>query len=116
MDASTAILTVKALDGLAARANATSENIANAGTRGYRPLRVSFEDALRRAADQGDAAVQAVTVKTDRVPIDNLPSGGELRLDLEMGATSTTALRYGALITLLGREMQLDSLAMTGNG
>ncbi|HLY89145.1 MAG TPA: hypothetical protein VKQ27_09180 [Acetobacteraceae bacterium] len=109
-------MTIKALDGLAQRATVTSENIANSGTRGYRPLRVTFEDALRRAADQGVDAVQSVTPRTERLPLDNLPAGGELRADLEMSTASTTALRYGALISVLGREMQLDTLAVTGNG
>lgn len=116
MDASTAIVTIKALDGLATRATVTAENLANAGTRGYRPLRVRFEDALRDAAALGDAAVGATTPLIDRMPLDALPNGGALRPDLEMGTASTTALRYGALISVLGRELQLQSLAVTGNG
>ena len=116
MDPTSAIMTIKALDGLALRAEVTSENIANAGTRGYRPLRVRFEDALRAAATQGDEAIAAVSPEIDHVPLTSLPAGDQLRLDLEMGAASTTALRYNALISVLGREMQLDSLAVTGNG
>jgi hypothetical protein len=50
----------------------------------------------------------------ERAPVDNLPNGGELRLDLEMGAASTTALRYGALVSMLGRELELQSIAVNG--
>jgi flagellar basal-body rod protein FlgB len=114
MDSGNALLTIKALDGLAARATVTSENIANANTRGYRPLRVTFEDALRKAALEGDGALAAFEPRVERAPIDGLPNGGELRLDLEMGSASTTALRYGALISMLGRELELQSLAASG--
>jgi flagellar basal-body rod protein FlgB len=116
VDSIGAILTIKALDGLAARATVTSQNIANASSQDYRPLRVRFEDALRTAAAQGDAAIAAVTPQIDRAPLDALPGGDRMRLDLEMSNASTTALRYNALISVLGREMQLDSLAATGNG
>jgi flagellar basal-body rod protein FlgB len=109
-------MTIKALDALALRATVTSENIANANTRGYRPLRVRFEEALRLAALEGDQAIAAVTPRIDHVPLDSLLASEQLRLDLEMGTASTTALRYNALISVLGREMQLDSLAVTGNG
>lgn len=114
MDSGNALLTIKALDGLAARAAATSQNIANANTRGYRPVRVSFEDALRRAALEGSDALAAFMPTVERAPVDNLPNGGELRLDLEMGAASTTALRYGALVSMLGRELELQSIAVNG--
>jgi flagellar basal-body rod protein FlgB len=66
MDSSTAVLMIKALDCLQARQVATAENIANANTPGYRPLRVSFEQALSDAAQQGDAAVAAVTPTVTR--------------------------------------------------
>jgi len=111
-----AILALKALDCLAARATVTAQNIANSGTANYRPMQVRFEDALRSAAAEGDAAIAAVMPAIERVPLNQLTGSGELRPDLEMGTASTTALRYNALISMLGREMQLDTLAVTGNG
>ena len=66
-------------------------------------------------AAEGDGAVETVTPSIERVPLNQLTGSGELRPDLEMGTASTTALRYNALITMLGREMQLDTLAVTGN-
>jgi len=109
------VLALKALDCLAARATVTSQNIANAGTRGYRPMQVRFEDALRAAAAEGNDAVERIVPDLSRVPLNQLTGSGELRPDLEMATASTTALRYGALVSLLGREMQLQSLAVTGN-
>lgn len=113
MENSTAILMIKALDGLSARSIVTAQNIANASTPNYRPLRVTFEKALQEAALQGDEAVRQVQPQIERLPAGT--AEGELRLDLEMATASTTALRYGALIEVLNRQGQLDSLAITGN-
>jgi flagellar basal-body rod protein FlgB len=109
MDNSTAILTIKALDCLAAREVATAENIANAGTPNYRPLRVTFEDALKAAAMQGDDAVKRVMPE-----IEQAPANTELRTDLEMATATGTAGRYEALLETLSRQIQLQELAITG--
>ena len=109
MDAISQILLLKALDGLSARSAATAENIANAGTDGYRPVRVRFEEALARAASGGPAAVEAVVPRLQQAV------GGEpLRLDLELATASQTAARYTALIDLLSRQLQIQSLSITG--
>jgi flagellar basal-body rod protein FlgB len=114
MDHTTALLMIKALDGLAARAVVTAENIANAGTANYRPLRLSFEAALKEAALRGDdAAIQETAPKVERT-IGGTPEA-ELRPDLEMATASATALRYSALIDMLNRQVQLAGLAMTGS-
>lgn len=108
MNHANSILLIKALDGLSARAVATAENIANAQTPGYRPLRVSFEDALKEAASQGDEALKALTFQAQR------QSSGEVRLDQELATASMTTTRYGALIDLFDRQSQIDSLATQG--
>jgi flagellar basal-body rod protein FlgB len=113
MEAASAILIVKALDGLNARFKVASENVANAGTPGYRPMRVTFEKALADAAAQGPDAVKAVTPQIERIPAGS--PDAELRLDLEVADASATAGRYASLVELLGREQQLTSLAITGN-
>jgi flagellar basal-body rod protein FlgB len=113
MNPSTAILIIKALDGLSARMDATAENIANAGTPNYRPLRVSFENALKEAASRGDDAVRQLTFTAE--PAAPGSPDGELRLDLELATASATAMRYDALIDIMNRQMQTESLGVKGS-
>lgn len=112
MNHANAILIVKALDGLAARQTATAENIANASTPNYRPLRVSFEAALKAAAVSGEDAVQHLNFEAR--PAAPGTADAKLRLDLELANASTTATRYEALINIFDRQMQLDSMAAKG--
>lgn len=112
MDALTTSAIIKAMDGLTVRMSVTAENIANAGTPGYRPLRVSFEQALASAAQQGEAAVQAVKPTIERAP--QTGDSADMRLDLEAQTAASTATRYSALVDVLGREMSLDNIAITG--
>lgn len=89
----------KALDGLQARQAATAQNIANANSPGYRPIRVTFEQRLREAATQGPAAIASVIPETGLAP--NATVASEMRLDLEIATASQTAMRYGALLSVL---------------
>lgn len=110
-DATTAIA-LKALDALSLRSVAIAQNIANASTPGYRPLRVSFEDALRTAAGRGQEAVDAWQPTVEVAP---RGAGAEqVRIDLELAAASSTAGRYAALIDVLSRQMHMASLAVAG--
>lgn len=110
MDAISAPLIVKALDGLSARAIVTAQNIANANTPGYRPMRVTFEEALAAAARNG--GIEAVTARVE--PDRSAAAAQGLRLDLELSTASSTAGRYGALVELLNRRLQIDALAISG--
>lgn len=112
MDPLSAVLALKALDGLSARAEATAHNLANGQTPGFRPLRVSFEAALAAAAPRGPSAVAAVSPRTETAPV--VAGETALRLDREMATAASTALRYGALIEILDRQMQICRLALTG--
>jgi flagellar basal-body rod protein FlgB len=112
MDSVTPILIAKALDGLHARQKVTAENIANAGTPGYRPLTVSFETRLSEAARGGADAIRAVTPQVEFAPHSAL--SGDLRLDLEIATAAQTSMRYGALIDLLGRQMALHRAVVSG--
>ncbi len=113
MEISSALLMLKTLDGLSARSVAAAQNIANAGTPNYRPLRLSFEAALKTAAASGDQAVGKLVPKLERA----MPgtADAELRPDLELATAAGTALRYSALVEVLNREMQINALAITGN-
>ncbi|MFI4973091.1 MAG: flagellar basal body rod protein FlgB [Caulobacterales bacterium] len=108
MEAFSAALIVKALDGLSARSIATAENIANASTANYRPIRVSFEQALAAAARSGDVSQVKPTLEQ---AAENTPDA-DLRLDLELLTASSTATRYSALIEILNRELELDASAL----
>ena len=112
MDGLSASLIVKALDGLAMRSSAISQNIANANSRGYLPLKVRFEDELRHAAVAGEDAVRKVQPEFVRTVAND--SDAKVRLDLEMASASETSLRYSALIDVLSRQMQISHLAVTG--
>jgi flagellar basal-body rod protein FlgB len=112
MDQISALLITKALDGLAMRASAISQNISNANSPGYLPVRVSFEDQLRGAAGAGPDAVRAVQPQFVRVLAEDVDA--ELRIDLEMASASETALRYSALVDVLSRQMQISRLAVRG--
>ncbi|HWW12835.1 MAG TPA: hypothetical protein VN018_09970 [Brevundimonas sp.] len=94
------------------RAAANSQNIANAGTAGYRPVRVSFEAALAEAAGQGLSAI--ANVQADVAVDPAFQPGDALRLDLEMAEAASTAGRYGALVELLNRQTQITALAVSG--
>lgn len=110
MDPVSAVLINKALDGLSTRYLATAENIANANSPGYRPLRVSFEESLRSAAAAGTEATRRVEARIERAGV----ADGEMRLDLELATASETAMRYAALLDLLGRQMQLSRTVIRG--
>lgn len=112
MDPITAAVLIKSLDGLALRAAATSQNIANARTPGYRPVRVTFEAELARAARSGEVEVAAVAPRVEGDP--SAAVDPEVRLDLAMVDAASTAGRYGALIELLNRQAQITGLAISG--
>lgn len=112
MDPISSALISKALDGLSMRSAIISQNIANANTPSYQPMRVSFEDALKSAANKSISDIEAVNPKIEMVPLDD--NGGQLRIDLEMAGASATAGRYAALIDVLSRQMEITLLSVKG--
>jgi len=109
----------KALDGLFARQTATAQNMANAGSDNFTPVRVSFEDALREAAAlrPGDtqAAVSARVAGVQPGIDAPLPlDANTVRLDQEIATASETSARYAMLIGILDRTMQIRQLAIKG--
>lgn len=114
-----AAITGKALDGLFTRQAATAQNVANASSDNFTPIRVSFEDALRDAATlrPGDtqatvlARVAEVRPHIDaRLPIDS----NSVRLDQEIATASETSARYAMLLGMLDRTLQIQQLAVKG--
>ena len=101
----------KALDGLALRSTATAQNIANMNSVNYRPVRVSFESELAAAAAKGENAVHALSLDVSAAD----PTGTQgVRMDLELETQSETAMRYGALVDVLARELQLQRTVIRG--
>lgn len=112
MDGLSAQIIIKALDGHAARAAVIAENIANAGSPNYRPLRLSFEEALSKATAQGSDAVSQVQPQFEQA--ESAAIDGEFRIDLELARGTTNAMRYTALVELLNRSVRLEALAISG--
>ena len=112
MDALSAVIINKALDGLSLRAAATAQNIASANSRDTRTMRVDFETSLQAAATRGAEAVRGF--EPSMIAVEGTATGQETRLDLELATASETALRYSALLDVLGREMQIERTIVRG--
>ena len=112
MESVSAAMILKALDGLSLRATATAQNIANANTPNYRPIKVNFEEALARAMPAGINGINAVVPQIS--PAVDEYGGVGMRLDLELATASATAGRYGALVEVLNRQLQLHAVALSG--
>ena len=111
MDDLTSAAIIKALDALSTRQSYTAQNIANAGSPGYKPMRVTFEDSLRAAALEGVQAIRDVEPTAEADPAAETSSG--VRLDLELATAAQTAKRYSALVELLSRQMALRHAIIT---
>jgi flagellar basal-body rod protein FlgB len=109
----------KSLDGLALRQLATSQNIANANSPGYVPLRVEFESALAsevQRAQSGTGSVASIRALQPRLVQDPLSIVGEsVRIDQEIASSSETAMRYSALISVLDRLFTIKNVAVSGS-
>jgi flagellar basal-body rod protein FlgB len=113
MTDATAAITLKALDGLSLRAVAIAQNIANASTPSYRPVRVSFEQELRQAVERGSETMETWQPHVEIAP--RSMAQEQVRLDLELAQAADTAGRYAALVDVLGRQMHIASLAVSGS-
>lgn len=115
IDPATLSLVKAALDAGALRQIAHANNIANAGTQGYQPFSVAFEEnlgAVRQAVDGGTLG----TMGLEEVPPARMfttQSSQPVQLDAEVAAASANALHYQALTHLLSQQYALVSLAMS---
>lgn len=114
MDEISAAILKKSLDGLSMRYTFIAQNVANVNSPDYRPVRVSFEEALRAAVSSGAEAVGRVEPRT-HVMTANADSEA-VRLDLELADASQTALRYRALLDVLARQMALHRAVISDGG
>ena len=101
-----------ALDGVSMRQLATANNIANASTPDYAPVRVDFDqqlaDAMRDAVHgrSPDPARLLPTVTTDPTP------GAKVQLDAEATQMAQDVLHYQALLRALREQMDLLQAAI----
>ncbi len=102
----------RALDGLHIRMAAIAHNLANASTPRFQSVAVNFEDKLREAEAQGDKALQELRFSYEAGPV--FEAKDERRIDLLIADASQTAMRYSALVDMLGRRLALRSIALGG--
>lgn len=106
-----------ALETAARRHAAVAANIANAGTQGYVPVRVSFDDHLAdaRAALREKGALDMAAVESLRAEIEPmLDAAGEpaaIQVDAEMTELARNAVQFQALAQGLSRHLGLLALA-----
>lgn len=111
-EAHVVLLGMRALDGLSMRMAALAHNLANANTPQFQSVAVDFEDSLRAAEAQGDDALRSL-----RFGFTTGPAYGpndDRRIDLLVADAAQTAMRYSALVDMLGRRLALRGIALGG--
>ena len=114
----------KALSGLTKRHETIAANLANVETPGYRPRRVAFEDALRRAVERetelpaGSEAPGEVEAVQPRVRIQPGLAGtpGSMSVEQALADLTVTNLHHEALTRVLARQYGMLRAAITGGG
>jgi flagellar basal-body rod protein FlgB len=103
-----------ALDGLAARERATSDNVANIQTPGFLARRVDFESQLRDSvAGGGDAdVVPTESRSTEPTRLD----GNNVNLDEELLDETDTNMRYHLMLRALDDRFGLLRTALRTGG
>ncbi|MEH3037437.1 MAG: hypothetical protein PGN23_13275 [Sphingomonas adhaesiva] len=105
-------LGARALDGLSMRMAALAHNMANVSTPRFRPLEVRFEERLRAAEARGGDALDRL--RFDATAGAALRPNDDRRVDLLIADASQTAMRYSALVDMLGRRLALRSAILGG--
>ena len=112
MDSISLTLISKVLDNLALRQSYSAQNIANANTPGYQPVRISFEAQLQKTFPLGIDKINSL--KPDISHIFTNGNEAMVRLDQELAIAGQTAMRYSALIDVLGRQFSLSRSVING--
>jgi flagellar basal-body rod protein FlgB len=108
-----------ALDAASLRHQAIANNIANANTPGYVPLRVNFEEQLgsfSRAVHESDSnartALHGVRAFIEPDPAGAGPGATNVMLDMEVVKLSQNVVHYQTLLRGLSKQMSLISAAI----
>ncbi|MFM1976575.1 MAG: hypothetical protein RL145_1421 [Pseudomonadota bacterium] len=112
MNPLTLAVTKQTLDLLALRQAYIAQNIANASSVDYRPVRIEFESELRRLAALG----QPEAISDVAVELIEEQNGEGVRVDMELAEATQTALRFSGLIEMLGRLFALQRLIVSNTG
>jgi len=101
-----------ALRGLALRRQSFQDNIANAETPGYLASRVSFEDALATALEDGEPL--SMTPSTHRTLDPTNMNGNNVQVDQELVGLSENQLRGQLVTEALNAKYRLLRTAIVG--
>lgn len=108
-----------ALDAAGLRHQAIANNIANANTPGYVPLRVNFEeqlDALRHGLGGSETALKSALGGVKAFIEQDVSSAGSgaanIMLDMEAVKLSQNVVHYQSLLRGLGKQMSILSAAI----
>jgi flagellar basal-body rod protein FlgB len=101
-----------AINGLDARQQAISGNVANLETPGYRARTVNFEDSLRAALDDGDPT--AMSVDVDESLAATRMNGNNVNIDFELLAEQENNLRQQLVVQALNGKYALLRTAILG--
>jgi flagellar basal-body rod protein FlgB len=110
LDDITSVTVHTALNGLAMRQRVTADNIANIETPGFLAGRVSFEDSLRRAVDNGSPA--SASLSNDRSLEPTRVNGNNVNLDHETLSHIDTNMRYQLMLRAVDSKISLLRTAM----
>jgi flagellar basal-body rod protein FlgB len=112
LDDITSVTAHTALDGLAMRQRVTADNIANIETPGFLAGRVSFEDSLREAVEDGAPASAKFLNQRSMEP--TRVNGNNVNLDHETLTHIDTNLRYQLMLRVFDSKISTLRTAMGG--
>ena len=107
-----------ALDAASLRHQAIANNIANANTAGYAPVRVDFEsqmDAVRATLQQGGTVTPSMLHGVAPVLRRDAPAADATQgaaLDMEIASLAQNTVQYQALLKALSKQMSILSAAV----
>ena len=101
-----------AIDGLDARQQAITTNLANVETPGYLAREVSFEDSLRAAVADGDPSGMVIGVARSLAP--TRANGNNVNIDSEMMLSSENVLAQRLMVQALNGKYSTLRTAITG--
>lgn len=106
-----------ALDAAVRQHAVIASNIANAGSIGYVPLRLAFDEhlaaargSLRERGRLDDAAVESLRALQEAAP-EPAPAGQQVQLDAEMSELARNAVHFQALTQGVARHLSMLSMA-----